>query len=227
MAKVRLVLVTDKPIIREGIANLLKSDPDFKIVAKCSLVEESIKAVKLYKANVVLVDTTLCDGAINELASGIQSIAPSTRIIALTDPQKISSFFPAILSGFTGFISKDCSFNNLIDAISLTSDGWLVIDPSLTKLAIQALVHQHMRMYQANPDRLNLLSKQELKILSLMVECDSNKELASALCSTENTVKVHIRNILRKLGARNRREAIICAIEHGFASCEKQLISKN
>ena len=220
MRKLKLVLFINRPIIREGILNLLQSEPMIEIVSKCTTAGEAIDAAKRNKADIILVDVVTPEEVLNELNASTQEISP-VNIIALVDSaynnsRRFGYLFPMIFSGATGIISSECDLKSLISTISLVADGWLVIEPSLARIAVQTLQHTHRRLYQAKPERISLLSKQEKNVLALMMQYSTNKEIAASLSTSENTIKAHIRNILRKLEARNRREAVICGVEHGL-----------
>ncbi len=216
MEKLKIILISNLSFFREGLENVLKADSRIKSVYTCEANFHDIKAAKLQNSDVVLIDSKGSDINVIDLISHIHETALLTRIIIITNTEKISEFFPSINAGATGFISPDCAFENLVNAIDLASRGWFVVDPALADLVVQAIQHQHKRMHSAQPANIKLLSVQEKKVLSLMTRCGNNKEIANALFTTENTVKVHVHNIMQKLGARDRREATICAIEGGL-----------
>jgi DNA-binding NarL/FixJ family response regulator len=218
MDKVKVALIGNLSFFRQGLENVLKADSRIRFVYTCEATLDNIKAAKLRTSNVVLIDSKGSDINVIDLISYIRKTVAAARIIIISSIEKISEFFPSINAGATGFISPDCPFENLVNAINLASKGWFVVDPILADLVVQAIQHQHKRMYSAKPANIKLLSSQERKVLSLMTRCTNNKEIADILFTTENTIKVHVHNIMHKLGARDRREATICAIEGGLGS---------
>ena len=126
------------------------------------------------------------------------------------------NLFSAISTGATGYIFKDISYENLLKTIDLVNEGQLVLSRHVVKLVVGALKFLYERRHRAEPSYISLLTEQEKTILRLIAQDATNKKVATTLHISENTVKVHVRNILAKLQARNRLEASISAIEEGL-----------
>lgn len=216
MSKIRLLLLDSVEIFREGLAKLLRSEPNIDVVATSSTLFEAAEAARAHKPDVVLIDIESSGGHNTELMQRILEIVPGTRIIVLTHSTAGSDFFSAIQAGATGYILKGTSFENLVKTIVLAAEGKLIIDPPIAVIAVEALRSLNEHKHEANSTQISLLSQQEKAILALMAHDASNRQIASALHISENTVKVHVHNIMQTLHARNRLEATVCAIEEGL-----------
>ncbi len=215
MQKIKLLLVGRLDIFQKGLTKLLQAEPNIDIVSTSSRISEVLEAARVHKPDIVLIDIVSSEESI-ELVPPIQQIVPDVPIIALTFSTAPRDFFPAIKAGATGYIFRDNNFEDLVKIIALTVEGKLVIDPPIATVVLRALQFLDKHRHLAKPEAINLLSKCEKAVLCLMMQCVDNKEIASTLFTTENTVKAHVHNIMHKLQARNRLEATICAIEEGL-----------
>ncbi len=213
MRKINLLLIDSSEIFCAGLAKLLQSEQNFNVVSACSTLSEAVEAARVHKPDVMLIDVESSEDSDIQLIRCIQQIVPDIRIIVLTHSKVGTDFFSAIMMGATGYISKYSSFENLVRAVALAAEGGLVIDPPLTPLVVQALQALDEHKHLAKPEHINLLTKQEKSALALMARGATNKEIASTLFISENTVKAHVRSIMQKSHAHDRLEATICAIE--------------
>lgn len=216
MPKIRLLLVDSSEIFREGLANLLQSKSNIDVVSVPSTVSQAVKAARAHKPNVVLTDVDFSEASGIELMLRIEEVVPDARIIVFTHSTKTADFFSAVKAGATGYISKDSSFESLVKTITLAAEGKLIIDLPTAKIVVAALRSLNNHKHEAKTERIALLTEQERRVIALMAQDRSNKEIAEALFTSENTVKVHVHSIMQKLSARNRLEATACAIEEGL-----------
>lgn len=215
MLKIRLLLVDSSEIFREGLVNLIQSKSNIDVVSVPNKISRAIKTAKSHKPHVVLTDIDSSEGSTIQLIQGIHEVVPDAYIIVFSYGIRIADFFSAVTAGVTGYISKHSSLESLVKMVTLVVEGKVIIDLPLAKAVVAALQFLNGYRREAMPERVNVLSKQERKVLALMAQDNSNKEIAEALFTTEDTVKVHVHNIMRKLGAQSRLQAAVCAIEEG------------
>jgi len=216
LRKTKLLLVDSSQIFCEGLANLLQDEQSIDLVWMSNTGSEAVETAKREKPDVVAIDIQSCQSDNIETIKLIREILPSGRIVAFTRSRAGADFFAALVAGATGYILKDTSFKSFIKMIALAAEGNLVITPPMAENIIEILKYTDASRYEAQANGIRLLSEQEKQVLALIVENASNKGIASTLFLSENTVKVHMRNIMHKLHARNRVEARICAIEEGL-----------
>jgi len=216
MSKIRLLLVESSEIFREGIGNLIQSKSDIDVVSVSNKVSKAVKAARAHKPHVVLTDIESSEDSGIELIRRIHEVVPDAHIIMFAHLKEKALFFSAVRAGVTGYISKDSSLESLVKTITLAAEGKVIVDLPVAKTVVMALHSLNGYRREAIPERINLLTKQERKVLALMAQDNSNQEIAEALFTTEETVKVHVHNIMHKLAARNRLEATVCALEEGL-----------
>lgn len=214
--KVNLLLVDSFQLFREGLAKLLQSEPNIQVVSTSSTISEALEAARVYKPDVVLMDIESPEGNGIEQISRIHEVVPEAVIIVLTHLKSNAAFISTIRAGARGYILKNSNVENLVKTIALAAEGKLVVDPPLATLVIDIINSLNHRRHLAKPECIDLLSKREKAVLALIARDATNREIASALFTSESTVKVHMRNIMRKLEAHNRSEAAACAIEEGL-----------
>jgi len=213
--KMKLLLVDNYEVFRKGLANLLESEPNIDIVSMSSTAPEVIEAIRKHKPDIVLIDPELYESM--DVILRIQQVVPKARIIVLTHSKASIDLLSTMSAGAAGYILKDSKYESILKVITLVTEGKLVIDQSMARLAADVFkfIHDHTHI-MIKPEQVTSLTEQEKAILALLAKGATNKEIATSLCVTENTVKVHVRNIMHKLHARNRLEAAICAIQAGL-----------
>ena len=216
MPKIRLLLVDSSEIFREGLANLLQSKSNIDVVSVSNKASQAVKAARVHKPHVVLTDIESSEGSGIELILRIHEVVPDAHIIMFTPRKEKTLFFSAVRAGATGYISKDNSLETLVKTITLAAEGKVIVDLPIANTVVTALQSLNGYRHEAKPERIALLTNQERKVLALMAQDNSNKEIAAVLFTTEDTVKVHVHNILQKLAAHSRLEAMVCAIEEGL-----------
>jgi len=213
--KMKLLLIDNYEVFRKGLANLLESEPNIAVVSVSSTASEVIEVIREHKPDIVLVDPELYGSM--DVISRIQQVMPKARIIVLTHSNASTDLLSAMSTGAAGYILKNSKYESLLKVITLVTEGKLVIDQSMARLVADVFkfIHDHTHT-MIKPEQVTSLTEQEKAILALLAKDATNKEIATSLCVTDNTVKVHVRNIMHKLHARNRLEAAICAIQAGL-----------
>ena len=206
MTKIRVLLVDDHVILREGLSALLALSEDIEVVGQASDGREAIASVHRYAPDVVVMDMAMpgMDGA--QTTQALLDRLPHVRVLALSsfyDPEQVQR---AMQAGAIGYLVKGISADRLAQAIREASAG----RPTLAPEAVQALV----RRPAPSPELGNDLTDREREVLSLVAAGLSNAEIARRLNVGVSTVKYHLRGIYSKLGAANRAEAVALALEH-------------
>ena len=210
-----LLIIDCHEVFCQGLVKLLQPESHINILSMCGIVSEPVAAIREHKPDIILIDPKLYESI--DIISRIQQVVPEARIIVLTHSKASADLISTMSAGAAGYILKDSKYESLLKVITLVTEGKLVIDQSMARLVADVFkfIHDHMHI-MIKPEQVTSLTEQEKAILVLLAKDATNKEIASSLCVTENTVKVHVRNIMHKLHARNRLEAAICAIQAGL-----------
>ena len=215
MDELRILLVDDHSLFRKGIAALLTSQPDIQVVGEATDGLEAIERARELVPDVILMDLTMprCNGL--EATRVIKQEMPHVHIIILTVSDDERDLFAAIKNGAEGYLLKTLEPHELYAMLTRLRDGEA---PISGKLAVKIL--QEFRLMQQSPNALpthaDALTQREIEILNLVVQGATNSEIAKALCITENTAKIHLRNILEKLHLQNRIQAAVYAVREGL-----------
>ena len=218
---IKIVLVDDQVLIREGLRILLPLQGNLEIVGEASNGNEAIAVVQQTQPDVVLMDVRmpLLDGVAATRA--LRELAPQCRILLLTTFDDNEYVFEGLRAGAAGYLLKDTPSDKLAEAIRTVARGDSFLQPSIAAKVVaefarlSALPPKPQAM-PTSPALVEPLSERELAILRYLSRGDSNKEIATALYLSEGTVKNHITNILGKLGVRDRTQAALVARERGL-----------
>jgi len=206
MTKVKLLLADKNEIFREGLAKLLEHEPNIEVVSTCSKGLEAVESTYKYQPDVILIDTELSECSGIEAVQRIHEGLPKTSIIVLTYSEADGNLISAARAGAKAYLSKDVSLENLVKAIILVAEGGVVLSPPM---AARLLAEFNFLEEGKDAAKLvTLLSKREQLVLSLVEQGFINREIATTLFISENTVKVHLRNIMEKLHAHTRQQAV-------------------
>jgi DNA-binding NarL/FixJ family response regulator len=214
MQKIKVLVVDDHTIVRDGICALLALAGDIEVVGEATNGNEAIDQVRELNPDVVLMDIAMPIMGGLEATRRINKEFPKTKVLVLTQYDDKEYFFPVIESGALGFISKAAASSELTAGIRSVYRGDSYLSPSVTKL----LVENYQNTAGKNPtqDPYNLLTRREREVFKLLAEGHSTQEIAEILVVTPKTAEGHKTNLMAKLGVHNRVELVKYALRKGI-----------
>jgi DNA-binding NarL/FixJ family response regulator len=218
MKKIRVLIVDDQALMRQGLATLLELEPDLEVVGQAGDGIEAVTLVKERKPHVVLMDVRMSRLNGVDATRQVRAQAPETQVIILTTFDDDEYVFEGLRAGAMGYLLKDVSAEDLTDAIRRVARGEALIQPSIARKVVSefARLGAPDKKTLAHTKLLDPLSEREAEILKLLAQGMSNREIAETLFITEGTAKNHISNIFSKLGVRDRTQAVLRAQEMGL-----------
>jgi DNA-binding NarL/FixJ family response regulator len=206
---IRVLLVDDHDVVREGLQTFLSEESDFNIVGEASNGLEAVNLAVALKPDVVLMDLLMpgMDGV--EATRRIRTTLPASQVLVLTSYADHQHVRDALQAGAIGYILKDVLKRDLVQAIRHAAQGRPTLHPEAQRQLIQQVV-------SPAPTLIETLTEREREVLSLIAQGRSNKEIAAGLHLTEGTVKGYVSAILAKLGVADRTQAALYAVKHGF-----------
>jgi len=202
----RIVLVDDHPLFREGVAQTLSAEPDMQVVAEATTADQAVRAAQAAAPDVVLLDITIPGGGLNA-AHTLARTLPDAKLIMLTASEEEDDVLSALKGGARGYILKGVSGRELVQVVRAVYGGSSYVTPGLAAM----LLAEMPRRAPPAPTPLERLTGREREILQQVRAGHSNKEIAARLCLSEKTVKHHMTTIMEKLQVRNRTEAALQA----------------
>lgn len=212
--KIRVLVVDDHIVVRDGISALLSLAGDMEVVGEANNGSEAIEMVKKLMPNVVVMDIAMPVMGGLEATRRILKDFPDTKILVLTQYDDKEYFLPVIESGASGFITKAAASSELVTGIRSIYRGDSFLSPSVTRLLIEA--YQRSIVNKNSHDPYNELTQRERDIFKLLVEGSTTQEIADVLVISPKTVEGHKTNLLAKLGVRNRFELVKYALRKGI-----------
>jgi DNA-binding NarL/FixJ family response regulator len=207
---IRVVVVDDQQIVREGFGALLSTQPDIEVVATAADGEQAVAVCGQHRPDVVLMDIRM------PVMDGIEATRRLTsKVLVLTTFDLDEYVYDALTAGASGFLLKDVPAEKLFDAVRVIAAGEALLAPSITRRLIGEFARQRPR---PTPDALRELTPRETEVLRLIAEGLSNAEIAARLVVSDETVKTHVSRVLFKLGLRDRTQAVITAYESGLVT---------
>ena len=215
MEPLRILLVDDHILFRKGVGALLASRQDMKVVGEAGNGLEAIAQARETVPDVILMDISMpeCDGL--EAVRVIKREMPHTKIIMLTVSDDDKDLFEAIKNGAQGYLLKNLEPYQLFDMLEGVRRGEAAINGMMAAKILQEFRQPAQSVVQT-PEARDALTSRELEVLERVVEGDTNREIAEILFITENTVKIHLRNILDKLHLQNRVQVAVYAVREGL-----------
>jgi DNA-binding NarL/FixJ family response regulator len=195
-------LLDDHEVVRSGLRGLLEASGDIRVVGEAGTVAEALARIPPTKPNVAVLDVRLPDGSGVEVCREIRSRWPEIACLMLTSYADDEALLAAIMAGAAGYLLKRVGNANLVAAVRQTGEGQSLLDPALTERVLERL-----RNGPSEDRRLASLTPQERRILELITEGHTNRQIADILILAEKTVKNYISNLLAKLGVERRTHA--------------------
>ncbi len=217
----KILVVDDHVLFREGLVSLLKSDDYFNVVGQAGSVHEAIILAHNLRPDLVLMDFSLPDGDGAEASTAILTEQPGCRIVFLTMHDDDENLFAAIRSGAKGYLLKNVPVAKLISSLKSIEKGEAAISGAMTMRLLEEFSQHHNGVSSEVYNSQSVLSQREVEILREIALGASNGEIATKLFLSVNTVKHHIHNILSKLRLENRRAAILYAQQAGIIKPNK------
>jgi DNA-binding NarL/FixJ family response regulator len=206
---IRIVIADDHSVVRRGLRMFLAMDPELVVVGEAADGEEAVHLARLLLPDIVLMDLLMpvMDGI--TATAIIRSELPDTEVLALTSVLEDASVVGAVRAGAIGYLLKDTDADALCRAIKAAAAGQVQLTPQAAARLMQVV---------STPESPEALTERETEVLRLMAQGQANKEIARSLNISEKTVKVHVSNILSKLGVQSRTQATLYAIRVGLVS---------
>jgi two-component system, NarL family, response regulator DevR len=199
-----LLVVDDHEVVRQGLVALLARRPEFHVVAEAGTAAEAVAAARRFRPDLVVMDVRLPDGSGIEACREIRAELPDTRVVILTSYPDEDAVLSAIVAGASGYLLKQVRARDLVAALEAVGRGESLLDPAVTGRVLERV----RRIATADqPDELAQLTAQERKILLLVAEGKTNKEIAADVFLSDKTVKNYVSSILAKLNLERRAQA--------------------
>ncbi|MEJ5311853.1 MAG: response regulator transcription factor [Anaerolineae bacterium] len=209
----RILIVDDHEVVRLGLRSLLSNQANFVVVDEAASAKEAVEKAVQHRPDVVVMDIRMPGENGIEACREIKMHLPNTEVLMLTSYAEDEMLFDAISAGAAGYVLKQGGGDELIRAIQRVGQGEALLDPAVTQRVL-ARVRQATRQEQAAA--FSDLTEQELRVLGLVSEGRTNKEIAKSLFLGEGTVRNYVSSILSKLGLTNRAEAAAYAVRHNL-----------
>jgi DNA-binding NarL/FixJ family response regulator len=219
MEKMRILLAEDHKVVREGTRRLLESQPDFEVVGEASDGIEAVELAKKLKPEIIIMDVSMPRLNGIEATRQIKAIYPNIAILPLTGYDDDEYVFALLEAGAAGYLLKDSSGEELIEAIRQVMTGEPVLHPKIMKKVLNRL--RSPVEEQTTQTAGEILSDRETEVLRLAAQGMSNMEIADSLTLSVRTVQTHLRSIFNKLGVGSRSEAIVYGLKKGWLTLEE------
>ena len=212
---IKLVIVDDHALFREGLASIIRLEPDIEVSGLAGSVQEAVEVVRALKPDIVLMDFSLPDGTGADATRMVLTEHPDCKIIFLTISEEDENLFAAIRSGAKGYLLKNMSPSKLVTTLRSVQRGESALSRSMTLRLMEELSRTRETERMGDSTLANL-TRREMDVLGELAKGLTNREIANRLFISENTVKYHVHSILDKLNLPNRRAVAEYAKEHGI-----------
>jgi DNA-binding NarL/FixJ family response regulator len=204
--RIRVFLLDDHEVVRRGLRDLLEGEGDIEIVGESGTAREATARIPALRPDVAVLDARLPDGSGIDVCRDVRSIDPSIKALILTSYDDDEALFAAIMAGAAGYVLKQIGAGDLVDSVRRVASGQSLIDPQL-----MARVLERVRSGPPEHEELAGLTEQERKILALIAEGMTNRQIGERMNLAEKTVKNYVSSILSKLGLERRTQAAVLA----------------
>ncbi|MGD0248130.1 MAG: response regulator transcription factor [Candidatus Limnocylindrales bacterium] len=207
----RLLVVDDHEVVRQGLVSLLERREHFQVVAEAGTAAEAVEMARKFEPDLVVMDVRLPDGSGIEACREIRAEFPTTRVVILTSYPDEEAVLSAIIAGASGYLLKQIRGRDLVSALESVGRGESLLDPAVTEKVLDRVRRIATGTYT---DEMAQLTQQEQKILLLVAEGKTNKEIASEVFLSDKTVKNYVSSILSKLNLERRAQAAAFVARH-------------
>jgi two-component system response regulator DevR len=207
----RLLVVDDHEVVRQGLVSLLDRREHFQVVAEAGTAAEAVEMARKFEPDLVVMDVRLPDGSGIEACREIRAEFPATRVVILTSYPDEEAVLSAIIAGASGYLLKQIRSRDLVSALESVGRGESLLDPAVTEKVLDRVRRIATGTYT---DEMAQLTQQEQKILLLVAEGKTNKEIATEVFLSDKTVKNYVSSILSKLNLERRAQAAAFVARH-------------
>ena len=208
----RLLVVDDHEVVRQGLVALLDRRDNFQVVAEAGTVAEALEQARRHEPEIVIMDVRLPDGSGIEACREIRAELPATKVVMLTSYPDEEAVLSAIVAGASGYLLKQVRARDLVAALEAVGRGESLLDPAVTEKVLERI--RRIASGSQETDELSQLTGQERKILLLVAEGMTNKEIAAEIFLSDKTVKNYVSSILAKLNLERRAQAAAFVAKH-------------
>lgn len=226
--ELRIVIVDDHQLFREGVKRILEMESDFKVVGEGADGGDAFKLAEEYKPDVMLMDINMPNINGVSATENVISVSPQTRVIMLSIHDDEGYVYRTLRTGASGYLLKEMGTSDLVDAVRVVASGGAYIHPKVTGKLIEefrrlsdqeGMAERSFSVDDANavdPKMIESLTRREREVLQLMAEGKSNRAIGEFLFISEKTVKNHVSSILQKLSVQDRTQAVVNSIKNGW-----------
>lgn len=204
---IRVFLLDDHEVVRRGLVALLEASGDIEVIGESGSAQEAVRRIPALRPDVAVLDARLPDGSGIDVCRDVRSADPEIQALILTSYQDDQALFGAIMAGAAGYVLKQVRGNDLIDGIRRVAAGQSLLDPAVTAQVLERIRHPA----EKEPPELAELTPQERKILILIAQGMTNRQIGQELFLAEKTVKNYVSHVLAKLGLERRTQAAVLA----------------
>jgi len=203
---VRVFLLDDHEVVRRGLTDLLQAQGDIEVVGESGLAQEAARRIPALRPDVAILDARLPDGSGIDVCRDVRAVDSSIKGLILTSYEDDEALFAAIMAGAAGYVLKQIRGTDLVDAVRRVAAGQSLLDPAVTQRVLERI-----RSGVEQPRELRSLTEQERRILELIAEGLTNREIAERMFLAEKTVKNYVSSLLAKLNLERRTQAAVLA----------------
>jgi len=203
---IRVYLLDDHEVVRRGLREMLEREGDIEVVGESGSAVEAASRIPALRPDVAVLDARLPDGSGIDVCRDIRSVDSTIHALILTSYEDDEALFAAIMAGAAGYVLKQIRGTDLVDGIRRVAAGQSLLDPAVTTRVLDRI-----RRGPEQPDELRVLTEQERRILQLVAEGLTNREIGARLYLAEKTVKNYVSSVLAKLGLERRTQAAVLA----------------
>jgi DNA-binding NarL/FixJ family response regulator len=216
LEKIRIILGDKREIFREGLRKILSEQPNMEVVYTAPKIRDCMERAGDLKPDICIIDTYFSEPECVMYTQKLCQRYPNVKVIVLTHSEEDKDLFAALRVGAKAYLSKFITTENLLQAIEQVQTGEVIISPPMAAKLIEEFTQLEEAKEEAIRRNDTNLSPREMEVLALLSKGKTNRQLAEELFISENTVKVHLRNIMEKLNVRNRQQVIVRALEKGL-----------